>query len=408
MNILHINQSDLQGGAAVAMGRLHDGLLRLGVSSSIMASIRTTGSDLVHPLPPWGRKDVWLGAITRRLGLLDVNIVSTFDIVRTEAYQKADLLHFHALQTGYFNYLAIPALTKTKPAVLTLHDMWMMTGHCSNAFSCERWKTGCGKCPHPEAFPPIQRDATATEWKLKRRAVSRSGLRGVVAISRWMENQAKESILGKIPISCIHHGIDTELFQPLDRATCRSALNIPRDANVILFGAQYLSEYRKGGDLLLKALKALPDDLRRRTILLTFGEGGKSLGEQLDLRVFELGFVSGDRLKVLAYSAADVFVSPARAESFGLVLQEAAACGVPSVGFRVGGIPDIVRHGETGLLADPEDWEGLARGIVELLENPAQRQKFGNAARNLVETDFDLVGQARRHQALYRKIKDEG
>lgn len=408
MNILHINQSDLQGGAAVAMGRLHDGLLQIGVSSSIMASIRTTGSDLVHPLPPWGRRDVWLGAVTRRLGLLDVNIVSTFDIVKTEAYKKADLLHFHALQTGYFNYLAIPALTKSKPAVLTLHDMWMMTGHCSNAFSCERWKTGCGKCPHPEAFPPISRDATATEWKLKRRTVKRSGLQGVIAISKWMENQAQESFLGHLPVSCIHHGIDTRVFQPLDRQTCRTALGIPPDANVILFGAQYLSEFRKGGDLLLKALKALPDGLRRSSILLTFGEGGKSLREQLDMRVFELGFVSGDRLKVLAYSAADVFVSPARAESFGLVLQEAAACGVPSVGFRVGGIPDIVRHGETGILADPEDWEGLARGIVELLEHPEERDRFGKAARQLVETEFDLVAQARHHETLYRKMKDEG
>jgi hypothetical protein len=73
---------------------------------------------------------------------------STQAIAQHPFYQEADVLHFHNLHGGYFNYLFLPYLTRNKPAVYTLHDMWGFTGHCSYSFDCNRWQKGCGSCPY--------------------------------------------------------------------------------------------------------------------------------------------------------------------------------------------------------------------------------------------------------------------
>lgn len=87
---------------------------------------------------------------------------------------------------------------------------------------------------------------------------------------------------------------------------------------------------------------------------MTFGEKGEMFTESAGIQTFDLGFVSSDRLKAMAYSVADLFIMPSRAENFPLVLLESMACGTPMVSFRVGGVTDLVRPGITGYLAEPE------------------------------------------------------
>lgn len=84
-----------------------------------------------------------------------------------------------------------------------------------------------------------------------------------------------------------------------------------------------------------------------------------------------------DRLKSVAYSAADLFISPTRADNFPLVLQESMACGTPMVSLNMGGGPNLVRPKITGYLAEPEDVNDFCNGIVELLENNEKRDVMG-------------------------------
>jgi len=284
--------------------------------------------------------------------------------------------------------------------------MWAITGHCSYSYDCERWKTGCGKCPHPDTYPEILVDNSGLEWKLKRWAYRRSNLT-IVGISRWLAEEARSSVFSGFPIYHIANGIDTESYRPLNAEICRSVLGLPADKKILLFGAHNQKAPRKGADLLVDALEGLPDSLKNETVLLTMGTSGNSISETTGIVTIDLGFLSSDRLKVIAYSAADLFLFPTRQDAFGLVAQESVACGTPVVSFNVGGVPDIVRPGITGYLAKPEDPRDFSNGILQLLGDEKLRFQMRQKCRQIAIQEYDLRQQARRYLELYERILRE-
>ena len=403
MKILHVNQSDISGGAAIAAYRLHQGLLAQQIESHLLVGKATIKSDRVAEVSRSRRVEAQLARLTNELGLNYLNHINTFGVSKHSFYKQADILNFHNLHTGYFNYLAIPSLTKTKPAVFTLHDMWSFTGHCAYSYDCDRWKTGCGQCPYLEIYPAIRRDNTRLEWKLKDWVYSQSNLT-IVTPSRWLTEQAQQSMLNRFSIHHIPYGIDTEIYQPLDSEQCRAVLGIPTHKNVLMFGADSLSDNRKGGDLLFQALSCLPDALKADTVLLMIGSNSESISKAIGMQTIELGYVGSDRLKAIAYSAADLFIFPTRADNLPLVLQESMACGTPMVSFKVGGVPDLVRPGVTGYLATPEDSDDFSSGIVQLLEDEALRDRMGRNCREIALEEYPLKLQAQRYLELYRQL----
>ncbi|NCJ07652.1 glycosyltransferase [Synechococcales cyanobacterium C] len=407
MNVLHINQSDIGGGAAIAGYRLHQGLLTQGIDSKLLVGDPKTQSERVDQAAPtlFTLPERVLWRISPRFGLNHIHRLSSFDIPQHPFYQAADILNFHNLHTGYFNYLALPKLTATKPAVFTLHDMWSFTGHCAYSYDCTKWQTGCGCCPYPNTYPAIRRDATHLEWRLKDWVYSRSKL-AIATPSRWLTEQAQASLLNRLPIYYIPYGIDTEAYCPLDPELCRRALGLPQGQYVLLFSADSLTDPRKGGDLLWKALMQLPDSLKAKTTVLTFGSSGEVIADTISIKTMNLGYVSCDRIKSMAYSAADLFLFPTRADNLPLVLQESMACGTPMVSFKIGGVPDLVRPGETGYLAEPEDIEDFRNGIVQLLEDPSLRQHMAQRSREIAAQEYSLELQAERYINLYQKVLD--
>jgi glycosyltransferase involved in cell wall biosynthesis len=403
MQVLHINQSDISGGAAIAGYRLHQGLLNQGIASSLLVGTRKTDDPQVAPIPRRYRLESQLYRFTYRLGLHTLNSVGSFDIPKHPFFKDADILNFHNLHTTYFSYLAIAKLTQSKPAVFTLHDMWSFTGHCSYSYDCSRWQTGCGQCPYPETYPAISRDSTRWEWKLKDWVYSRSNLT-IVTPSHWLTQQAKNSMLSRFDILHIPHGIDTIAYQPIDPELCRKLLGIPAQKKVLMFAADNLRDERKGGDLLLKALVALPATLKENCVLLTLGQRASKIDSGVDIPAIHLGYVSSDRLKSVAYSAADLFLFPTRADIFGLVLQESMACGTPMVSFKIGGVSDLVRPGVTGYLAQPEDVDDFCSGIVQLLEDDDMRENMGKNCRAITLKEYSLDLQAKRYKELYQSL----
>jgi glycosyltransferase involved in cell wall biosynthesis len=407
MKVLHINQSDVGGGAAIAGYRLHKSLLDRDVHSRQLVGSKQTSSDLVNEFPR-SFLERNLDRIAFQLGFnyLDLQRLyqqTTSCLSKHEFYIESDILNFHNLHTGYFNYFAIDNITCVKPAVYTLHDMWSFTGHCSYSYDCTKWKTGCGHCPYPEIYPAIKSDTTAIEWKLKNWVYSRSNIT-VVTPSRWLTEQAQESMLNRFPIHHIPNGIDTNIYQPLNSAQCRGVLNIPLDKQVLMFGAASLSDVRKGGDILHKALIDLPQSLKSNIILITLGISGESIAESIGIPTIDLGYISSDHLKAIAYSAADLFLFPTRADNLPLVLQESMSCGTPMVSFKIGGVPDLVRPDETGYLAPPEDVDDFRKGIIQLLEDSTHRHQMAQNCRAIAIKEYSLEMQAERYISLYRDL----
>ena len=405
MKILQINSSDYAngGGGTIAMYRLYTGLKQAGFDCKILSGIKTIDSPDSSKINRSQRLEKALKKITENVGLNDIHCVSSFNLKKNKFYQSADILNFHVIHSGYFNYLAIPSLTKNKPAVFTLHDMWSFTGHCAYTYDCDRWKIGCGKCPYPDSYPAVARDNTHLEWKLKNWVYSHSNLT-IVTLSNWLDEQVKQSMLKSLPIYHIPNGIDTQAYQPLDSEHCRFVLGFPPNKKVLMFGAESLKDSRKGGDLLVKALSSLPESLKAETILLTLGHGGKSISETVGMANLNLGYVSSDRLKSIAFSAADLFVFPTRADNLPLILQESLACGTPIVSFKIGGVPDLVRPGITGYLASPENANDFCNGIVQLLEDQNLRNSMSQNCRAIAVKEYPLEGQTQKYIDLYNKI----
>jgi len=405
MKVIHLNKADVSGGAAIAAYRLHRSLLERKIDSCMLVDTSERSDPRIFSIRRQRFLEGFSSRVSKVLGLNYVNISSTFDITRYPLYHDTDILNFHNLHGRYFNYLAMPNFTKHKPVVFTLHDMWSFTGHCAYSFECSRWKTGCGKCPYPNTYPDIIYDNTALEWKLKRWVYNQSNLT-IVTPSKWLADLAIQSLLSRFPIHHIPGGLDVDTYQPLDPQACRIALELPLNKKVLFFTAASLEQHRKGGDLLIAALQKLPNSLKSDLVLMMMGEGGEVLNAATNILTLSLGYVESDRLKAVAYSAADLFVFPTRADNLPLVLQESMACGTPMVSFAVGGVPELVRPGITGLLANPEDSTDFAAKVVEILEDDPLRQKMSDQCRAIALEEYSAELQSERYINLYHRVID--
>jgi len=416
MKIIQVHFSDYgRGGGNIAMNRLQTGLLKYGVDSQILCAnkIRNSSDSITIPRSRAMRTlEGGLRRVTSRLGLNDLHCISSFGIRDMDAFRDADIFHLHCMHGGFFNYLALPRLTANKPTVITFHDMWNFTGHCANSYDCERWENGCGKCPYPDTYPSIRRDGTRFEWKLKSWVYSRSRFT-IVIPSNWLMQLTRRSMLKRFPACRIPNGVDTDLFKPLDPRQCRSLLGIPSDKKVLMFSATRMDLSKSGGfwkgcDLLVRALQTLPETLKEDMILLLMGDKGEAIAKIAGMKTCDLGYVTSDRLKAIAFSAADLLVYPTRVDNLPLVLLESMACGTPMVSFEVGGVPDLVRPGITGYLAKPENAQDLSRGIVQLLEDEPLQVHMSEQCRAIALKEYSLDLHLERHIELYKSILQNG
>ncbi len=230
----------------------------------------------------------------------------------------------------------------------------------------------------------------------------------IVCASRG-EKEALVRLYGVPPerVEVVPCGVDTGLFRPLGRASSREALGLPGDLPIVLFVGRL--EPLKGLDLLLRAHARL--SVPARLVLVGGDERDEALRQRLRALARRLGSeghvhflpaVPHERLP-LYYSAADVCAVPSRYESFGLVALESMACGTPVVASRVGGLQELVRHGETGFLVSPAQPEPFARCLERVLCDGELREALGRRAR-LLALGYQWPQVAERVEAIYRQV----
>ncbi len=343
---------------------------------------------------PWRLIDRPFRELTEATALQYLFLPSSLAFLGHPWLRWADVVQIYNMHGGYFSYPVVAPLSRWKTVVWRLSDMWGLTGHCGYSYECERWRTGCGSCPHLTEYPGLRRDRTAANWRIKRWLYARSRIH-LVAPSRWMAGLAAESpLLGHFPLTVIPNGVDTARYRPRDRAAARRALGLPVDGHVVLFGS---TEARKGGALLAKALELVPPP--PGTTVVTVGEDASGAGPRVG--EVHLGRVRDEERMATVYAAADLFVQAALAENLPNTVLESFAAATPVVAFAVGGVPEAVRHLENGYLAPPADAAALGAGIATLLGDDALRARLGQRARRLAETEYALELQARRFADLY-------
>lgn len=414
MRILHINTADNDGGAARSAFRLHTGLLEAGHDSRMLVGYQVEANrPEIRDLRPssLSRRGFrrLLGEVERMTGLQYLLLPWGRQILEHPFVRDTEVIHLHNLHGGFFPIRILPELSRRVPLVWSVCDFWLMTGHCSypSLASCERWRQGCGKCPALNDPPAISIDTTRLLWHTKRKLYARC--RGtVVAKSSWGLKMVQDSpLLSGFDKICIANGYRIDVFAPLSRAVARQALGIAANVSLVFLGAHDLSGPRKGGAYLLQALEALRNEFPSLTLLAAGSDQGDISGSFKGFKLHRTGMLRSDNLLATCYNASDVTALPVLADNSPNVMYESMACGVPVVGFNVGGVPDAVRHMETGYLARPRDVRDFAEGLRLLLADAELRQRLGKNARSLVVRDFSLERQVTQFVKLYKNVCEQ-
>ena len=451
--IIEVNTFDQWGGAEVVALDLHRCFIKHGHHSYLVVG-RKTGSNDVLLVPNnegrgrWYRfwRDVENRLVTiasrghtgKRLremagGLADPKKIlderrgvevfrypGTYRILDLSA-ERPDILHLHNLHGGYFDLQALPWLSRQIPCILTLHDSWLVSGHCGYTFDCNRWKLGCGHCPDLMIYPPVRRDATAFNWQRKQGIYAQSRLH-IATPSTWLMRIVNQSILlpSIVDARVIPYGIDLSIFQPANRQDVRSELQLPHNASILLFVASGVRQnsFKDYPTIRAAVIKVAEQIHNRNVLLLAVGESAKPemAGKG---SIHFVPFEQNPRKMAKYYQAADLYLHAARADNFPVAILEALACGTPVVATGVGGIPEQIkslglsaavaqqtedRSTATGVLVAAGDANGMASSVITLLRQDSLRhQMSGNAARD-AQLRFSLEGECNAYLNWYRAI----
>lgn len=436
MHILQISASDLGGGAEGVAWNLFQGYRRRGFNSWLAVGWKRSTDPGVLPIPNeasrpcwtrfwrkiekrgsstsvesltrWLGKFAWLGEpryfIERHVmrGIENFNYPGTWRILDLLP-QRPRVVHCHNLHGGYFDLRALPWLSKQVPLVINLHDAWLLSGHCAHSLGCERWKSGCGKCPDLTISPEVSRDRTSYNWHRKNHIYAGSRLY-ITAPSQWLIERAQESMLRGVRYRVIPNAIDLKVFQPGDRVKARRILDLPLDARIVLLSAHNSFKDLATMESALSNI-SLPGG-KGGLIFMCLGRDGheRQLGQG---RIRYLGY-ERDQLRVaLYYQASDVFIHAAFGEAFGKTIAEAMACGIPVVATAVGGIPELIADGVNGILVPPGDGACMSRAIQRLIEDDNFCRKISEREVAYAKSRFDLNRQVNDFLEWYEEVFED-
>lgn len=397
--ILFINTSPSGGGAAAVTQQLRYLMTQRGLQTPLLTASPKTDEDKALQRIKYGGLFSWC----RWRGLLDYHVQKSHALVDHPFFRAADLVHLHNLHGEYFNLWSLPLLTPRKPTVWTLHDMQALTGHCAYSLECMQWlpQTGCRSCPRLEDYPRLWRDSTNRLWQDKQTIYAHSILY-LVTPSVWLQRLTEKSLLRDHPVICIPNGVDTSVYTPMRKADARRMLGLPQ--NILLVGGCAdggLANPWKGGKYLVRAVLALKAMFPN---LFFLNIGTKHAPMELQENwVRHIPYVQEKRELATLYAALDLLLYPTIADNHPLVCIESLCCGTPIVGFATGGVPEIVRHGQDGLLAPTHAVEQLIQNAGLLLRNEDIRQRMGQEGAVYAKQCYHLALFSQRYEKVYEQ-----
>lgn len=303
---------------------------------------------------------------------------------------------------------ALGAVCEEFATAFVMHDLWLLSGRCAYPGACEGPMRGCDeRCDCPGAYPRLDPARVNAEWERKRSLLLGEHSPLLLGDSRFVAEEAGRVLAAdpRVPagatmpeIDWIRYGFELDVFRPRDRVMCRELLGLPRDAFIILTASASVRDPRKGMEHLAQALARL-----RLPGVLVAAAGWFGRDEEPPIPGMRaMGYMEDPVRLAMLYSAADLFVGPSLEEAFGQVFVEAAACGTPSVGYPVGGVPEAIADGVSGRVAARVDPEALADAIEELHDDPEAREAMGAWGRLWTENEWSIESAGVRFMRVLR------
>lgn len=419
MRVLIINTSERIGGAAIAANRLMDALRNNGIQAKMLVRDKQTNQILVIGLKKslwsiwkfvWERIVIWKANHFKKHNLFAVDIANTgTDITTFPEFKQADIIHLHWINQGMLSLKNLQQIFASgKPIVWTMHDMWPCTGICHHARECNKYHQECNHCPYLYKGGG-KKDLSYQTFRSKKELYRIAPIT-FVTCSQWLEDKAKQSaLLCNHQVLNIPNPINTNLFKPRGKNEARAKCNLPVDKKLILFGSAKITDKRKGIDYFINSCKVLAEKYPELTDTLgitVYGQGSEILKPLVPFQVYPLNYISNEKELVDIYNAVDLFVTPSLEENLPNTIMEAMACGVPCVGFNVGGIPEMIDHLHNGYVADYKSVEDFANGIHWTLSE-GEYQSLSEEARRKATSSYSENSIAKRYIEIYNKIIED-
>ncbi len=435
MNVLIVNTSDKTGGAAIAAGRLMEALNANGVKARMLVRDKLSERLEVMTIPQspllklkfaWERAVIWLRNRFSMKHLWEIDIANTgTDITQLPEFQWADVIHLHWVNQGFLSWRDMERIVQTgKRVVWTLHDQWPYTGICHYTEGCERYQSHCHHCPllrggndDPDCGLSGGKDLSYRLFEKKMATYQLINRITFVGCSQWITDLARKSALlsgrqtdevnGTIaPCRVVHipNTINQAIFRPTDKAAARTALGLPADRQLLLFSSLKVTDKRKGIDYLVEACRLLVaqhPDCKERIGIVVVGKNTEAMQGMFPFPLFPLDYITDEQRMALLYTAVDAFITPSLQDNLPNTIVEAMSVGTPCVGFRVGGIPEMIHHLRDGYVAEPQNAQDLADGILYVIDSQRHDGLSAEAARFAAQT-YNPNRIARLYESVYR------
>ena len=416
MKVVHLNASD-KGGASIVAQRLNSALNQYTTVSSQHLIFDASRSDLAET-------QVWANTPMRKLRAFINHALDKFDFLQYERDRSirfqfnharvgvdisehplvldADIIHIHWILKGFLSFDSLKKLLNLgKPVVWTCHDLWPFTGGCFYLWGCQQLTKGCGTCPymiHPET---TNSPAFWLDWK--------THIFGAANIhwaspSKWLAEIAKTSPVMRqnTHISIIPNPIkvsDFKVSTPQEKQQIRENIGLKADVFTVVFSAANLENPAKGFPDFL----ALMERLKSHEIqVIVMGRSNSTVN--LPVPFYNAGYI-GDVSTVRALtSAADLYITTSQEDNLPTTVMESLACGIPALGYEIGGIPELISHDSTGFIYPNGAWHLMAEGVIKLIEEPPLLAEFSANARFKAEALYDEAKVSQQYAELYQSI----
>ena len=255
---------------------------------------------------------------------------------------RPDIIHLHNMH-GY--YLNIEMLFKyirenNIKVVLTLHDCWVLTGHCAyfDLENCNKWRDNCSACPQKKSYPSSIL-LSSSKWNLsKKKELFLNQNIHIVTPSKWLKEIVKKSYLNIYPVDVIYNGIDLNIYRPNYQKLVHTKYS-PNGKPIVLGVASEWTE-RKGLNDFISLASMAHDQIQFIVVGLK-----KSQMKGLPQNILGIERTNNVEELVSLYSVAEVFFNPTYEDNFPTTNIEALACGTPIVTYDTGGSPEIIERG---------------------------------------------------------------
>lgn len=336
--------------------------------------------------------------MTRITGLTGYfSFFSTINLLRRLKKFKPDLIHIHEIHGYHVNWVSlIKFINKNNIKVVwTFHCDFMITGRCGMSNDCERWKSGCGKCPNLKTYPKtIVIDFSRFMALQKKTYLSKINNLIICTPSLWLKNKVKQSYLSNKQVLVVPNGIDTNVFSDSYDATFNS-FDLQEKLTYMIFVAPNPLSEQKGGIFALR----LAEELQTKGIFLVI-VGSDIKKVSIEKNIINIPKVYDKKKLAKLYADAFLTVVTSKKETFSLVTAESLACGTPVIGFNSGG-PEEIAIDNMGYFVRYGDYISLKKHIINMIDNNF-KMATESTMRNHIIKNYSQDAMIEKYYNIYK------